>query len=331
MGKEPHRIALVGAGRMGQIHGVNAEANRRLDLAWLVEPRGDVAAELAGRLGCGIAAWEQVLADAAVAGVIVASATDTHLDLTLAALRAGKAVFCEKPLDLDLARLRAHEAELRAAAPPLFVAFNRRFDRHFQALKARLDAGAVGAVESLNIISHDAAPPHAGFVATSGGLFRDMAIHDLDVARWLLGEAPSEVFATASCLVDPAIGEAGDVDTARIVLKTPSGRLAMISNSRRSGYGYDQRIEAFGARGMARVDNVVQSTVSTWSEAGAASDRFEPFFLERYAQAYAREIDHFADVLDGAAPKVGLDEAMAALALAEAAEASRRSGSVVRV
>ncbi|HLZ84204.1 MAG TPA: inositol 2-dehydrogenase [Caulobacteraceae bacterium] len=331
MGNEPHRIALVGAGRMGQIHGVNAAANRRLDLAWLVEPRPDVAADLAGRLGCGLASWEQALADPALAGVIVASSTDTHLDLTLAALRAGNAVFCEKPLDLDLARLRAHEAELRAPQAQLFVAFNRRFDPHFQALKARLDAGAVGAVESLNIISQDATPPHAGFVKTSGGLFRDMAIHDLDMARWLLGEAPSEVFASASCLIDPAIGEAGDVDTARIVLKTPSGRLAMISNSRRSGYGYDQRIEAFGARGMARVDNVVQSTVSTWSEAGATSDRFEPFFLERYAQAYAREMDHFADVLDGAAPKVGLDEAMAALALAEAAETSRRSGSVVRV
>ena len=331
MRKEPHRIALVGAGRIGQIHGVNAEANRRLDLAWLVEPRPEVAAELAGRLGCGIASWEHALADPALAGVIVASSTDTHLDLTLATLRAGKAVFCEKPLDLDLARLRAHEVQLRAAEPPLFVAFNRRFDPHFQALKAKLDAGAVGTVETVNIISHDATPPHAGFVKTSGGLFRDMAIHDLDMARWLLGEAPSEVFASASCLVDPAIGEAGDVDTARIVLKTPSGRLAMISNSRRSGYGYDQRIEAFGARGMARVDNVVQSTVSTWSEAGAASDRFEPFFLERYAQAYAREMDHFADVLDGAAPMVGLDEAMAALALAEAAETSRRSGSVVRV
>ena len=331
MEKEPHRVALVGAGRMGQIHGVNAAANRRLDLGWLVEPRQDVAAELAGRLGCGIATWQQVLADPALAGVIVASSTDTHLDLTLAALRAGKAVFCEKPLDLDLARLRAHEAQLRVAQAPLFVAFNRRFDPHFQALKARLDAGAVGAVESLNIISHDATPPPAGFVKTSGGLFRDMAIHDLDMARWLLGEAPSEVFASASCLIDPAIGEAGDVDTARIVLKTPSGRLAMISNSRRSGYGYDQRIEAFGARGMARVDNVVQSTVSTWSEAGAATDRFEPFFLERYAQAYAREMDHFADVLDGAAPMVGLDEAMAALALAEAAETSRRSGSVVRM
>src|SRR5271169_2247252 len=126
MDKEPRRIALVGAGRMGQIHGVNAAANRWLDLAWLVEPRADVAAELAGRLGCGIATWDEVLADPALAGVIVASSTDTHLDLTLAALRAGKAVFCEKPLDLDLARLRAHEAQLRAAPAPLFVAFNRR-------------------------------------------------------------------------------------------------------------------------------------------------------------------------------------------------------------
>jgi myo-inositol 2-dehydrogenase/D-chiro-inositol 1-dehydrogenase len=322
--ERPYKIALVGAGRMGQIHGVNAAAHPQLDLAWLVEPREAAAADLAGRLGCEVTTWQDALADPGVAGVIVASSTDTHLDFTLAALKAHKAVFCEKPLDLDLQRLRAHEAELRKAETPLFVAFNRRFDPHFQVLKAKLDAGAVGALESLNIISHDAAPPHAGFVKTSGGLFRDMA-------RWLLGEAPTEVFASASCLVDPAIGEEGDVDTARIVLKTPSGRLVMISNSRRSGYGYDQRIEAFGARGMAKADNVTQSTVSTWTEGGAASDRFEPFFLERYAQAYAREMDHFADVLDGAAPQVGLDEAMAALALAEAAEESRRTGSVVRV
>jgi myo-inositol 2-dehydrogenase/D-chiro-inositol 1-dehydrogenase len=329
--ERPYKIALVGAGRMGQIHGVNAAAHPQLELAWLVEPREAAAADLAGRLGCEVATWPDVLADPEVAGVIVASSTDTHLHFTLAALHARKAVFCEKPLDLDLQRLRAHEPELRKAETPLFVAFQRRFDPHFRALKAKLDAGVVGAVESLNIISHDATPPHAGFVKTSGGLFRDMAIHDLDMARWLLGEAPSEVFASASCLVDPAIGEAGDVDTARIVLKTPSGRLAMISNTRRSGYGYDQRIEAFGARGMVKLDNVTQSTVSTWTEAGASSDRFEPFFLERYAQAYAREIDHFADVLDGEAPKVGLDEAIAALALAEAADESRRMGTVVQV
>lgn len=316
---------------MGGIHGGNARADPRLDLAWLIEPRADMAAALAARLGCQVTTYPHALADPELAGVIIASSTDTHLELTLAALRAGKAVFCEKPLDLDLERLRAHAQELGRFSARLFVAFNRRFDPHFQVLKARLDEDAVGALESLNIVSHDPAPPPAGFIPTSGGLFRDMAIHDFDMARWLLGEAPAEVFASASCLVDPAIGEAGDVDTARIVLRTASGRLCSISNSRRSGYGYDQRIEAFGSRGMVRAGNVTRSTVSTWTEAGAMSDAFEPFFLDRYAEAYRREMGHFAEVLAGAAPRVSLEDSLAALALAEAAERSARTGAVVRV
>jgi myo-inositol 2-dehydrogenase/D-chiro-inositol 1-dehydrogenase len=159
-----------------------------------------------------------------------------------------------------------------------------------------------------------------------------MAIHDFDMARWLLGEEPTEVFASASCLVDPAIGAAGDVDTARTLLKTASGRLCVISNSRRSGYGYDQRIEAFGSRGVVRADNVLQSTVSVWAEAGMASDTLQNFFLDRYAEAYRHEIAHFADILAGKAqPAVGYTDAVAALVLAEAAGASARSGQVVRL
>src|SRR5208282_5585536 len=145
--------------------------------------------------------------------------------------------------------------------------------------------------------SHDPAPPPPGFVRTSGGLFRDMAIHDFDTCRWLLGEDVTEVFAAAACLIDPAIGEAGDVDTAKILLRTTSGKLCLISNSRRSGYGYDQRIEAFGSAGMVRAGNVTESALATWSEAGAAADRFQNFFLDRYADAYRLEMDHFAEVL----------------------------------
>jgi myo-inositol 2-dehydrogenase/D-chiro-inositol 1-dehydrogenase len=159
-----------------------------------------------------------------------------------------------------------------------------------------------------------------------------MAIHDFDMARWLLGEEPTEVYAAASCLVDPAIGAAGDVDTARTILKTASGRLCVISNSRRSGYGYDQRIEAFGSRGVVRVDNVLESSVSVWAQAGMASDTLQNFFLDRYAQAYRRELAHFAEILAGKArPSVGYTDAVAALALAEAAADSVRSGQVVRL
>jgi myo-inositol 2-dehydrogenase/D-chiro-inositol 1-dehydrogenase len=211
------------------------------------------------------------------------------------------------------------------------MGFNRRFDPHFAALKAGIEAGEIGSLESLNIVSHDPAPPPIAYVKVSGGLFRDMAIHDFDTARWLLGEPPTEVFARASCLIDPAVGEAGDVDTAKTLLRTRSGRLCLISNSRRSGYGYDQRIEAFGANGMLRAGDVTASAVETWTEPGAAADRFQSFFLDRYAQAYRAEMAHFAEVIDGARPKVGLEEALAALALAAAAEESVRTGAPVAV
>jgi len=322
-----HRIALVGAGRMGAIRGRIAAASPRFDLAYLVEPRADAAGPLAAELGCRTASFEAMLADRNVAGVIVASSTDTHLDLTLAALRAGKAVFCEKPLDLEPSRLRAHAADLAAPARPLYVAFNRRFDPHLRTLKARLDAGAVGALETLHLISHDPAPPPLSFVPTSGGLFRDFTIHDFDMAGWLTGETPADVFAWAECLVDPAIGAAGDVDTARLILRYATGRLGVISNTRRSGYGYDQRVEAYGSKGALMAGNPRTSTVETWTEAGATAAPIYGGFAARYPKSYAAELDHFADILAGEAePAAGYAASLAALALAEAAARSLRTG-----
>ena len=158
-----------------------------------------------------------------------------------------------------------------------------------------------------------------------------MAIHDFDMARWLLGEEPAEVYAAGSCLVDPEIGKAGDIDTARTVLKTASGKLCVIANSRRSGFGYDQRIEAYASRGMVRADNVLESTVQVWNESGASADHFQNFFLDRYAEAYRLEMEHFADMLDGAPAAVGYADGVAALALAEAAAASMATGRPVRL
>ena len=227
-------------------------------------------------------------------------------------------MFCEKPIDLDLARARAAAPALADAR--LLLAFNRRFDPNFQALKAKLDSGVVGRLESLQITSNDPSPPPPAYVAVSGGLFKDMAIHDFDMARWLLGgEEIVSVYATGSCLVDPEIGKLGDIDTARCVLTTASGRLCVIANSRRSGFGYDQRIEAYCSGGMVRADNVVETSVQVWNEAGASADRFRNFFLDRYAEAYRREMDHFAEVLDGATPSVGYRDGIEALALAERA------------
>ena len=217
-------------------------------------------------------------------------------------------------------------------AAPVFLGFNRRFDPSFRTLKDRLASGELGPLESLHIISNDPSPPPPSYVAVSGGLFKDMAIHDFDMARWLLGEEPTEVYAAASCLVDPEIGKLGDVDTARTVLRTSSGRLCVISNSRRSGYGYDQRIEVFCARGMIKADNVTESTVQVWTETGLAADRFQNFFLDRYRQAYIDEMDHFAAILAGeASPAVGYSDGLAALALAEAAAESVKTGAAVRL
>jgi len=323
-----HKVALIGAGRIGRIHARNAALHPRLQLAAIVDPVASAAATLAGEWDATVASLDQVLADPAIAGVIVASSTDTHLDYSIRAADAGKAVFCEKPIDQDLQRARAAAGALRDAR--LLLAFNRRFDPNFQALKARLDDGSVGTIESLQITSNDPAPPPPSYVAVSGGLFKDMAIHDFDMARWLLGEEIAEVWAAGSCLVDPEIGRLGDVDTARTVLRTASGRLCVISNTRRSGYGYDQRIEAYASRGMVRADNVLESTVQVFNEDGAAGDRLQNFFLDRYAEAYRREMDHFAGILDGDMPLVGYADGVAALALAEAATRSAKTGEVVR-
>jgi len=325
-----HDIALIGAGRIGKIHAANIAADPRLRLAYVVDPTS-AAADLAGRYGSQVVDFAAVLADPSVRGVVVASSTDTHLDYSLAAAKAGKAVFCEKPLDQDLERARTAAREFDALDARLLLAFNRRFDGNFAALKVRLASGEVGQLETLHIISHDPAPPPAEYVATSGGIYRDMVIHDFDMARWLLGEEVVEVFSTKSVLVDPAIGAAGDADTAKTILRTAKGRLCVISSSRRSGYGYDQRIEAFCSAGMIRAQNQHETTLEVWNEAGASSDRFQNFFIDRYAGAYAAEMAHFVDVLEGAKPLIDHHDGVAALALAEAAQRSSDEGLPVRL
>lgn len=323
------KIALIGAGRIGRIHARNAAQHPALELAAVVDPVEASAQALAGEWGAAVRTLEEVIADPGIAGVVVASSTDTHLDYSMQAIAAGKAVFCEKPIDQDLGRARSAAQVLDGSR--LLLAFNRRFDPNFRALKAKLDDGGIGNIESLQITSNDPAPPPPSYVAVSGGLFKDMAIHDFDMARWLLGEEPVEVYATGSCLVDPEIGKLGDVDTARTLLRTGSGRLCVISNSRRSGYGYDQRIEAYASGGMVCADNVLESTVKLFNEDGSRGDRLQNFFLDRYAQAYQAEMDHFADMLAGAPPAVGYADGVAALALAEAAAQSMKSGAVVRL
>jgi len=309
-----------GAGRIGAIHAENIARHHAARLHAVVDVDPSAAERLASRHGAAVAMRPAALADPAVDAVVIASSTDTHADLVEAAARAGKAVFCEKPLDLDRRRAEACLAVVAECGVPLMVGFNRRFDPHFARLERQLRDGRIGRLELLSITSRDPSPPPLAYVRVSGGLFRDMMIHDFDMARWLLGEEPVQIYAAASVLTDPAIGEAGDVDTAVVTLHTRSGALCQISNSRRAVYGYDQRVEILGSKGALKAENVAESTVVFAGADGIVSDKLLPFFLERYAEAYRRELDHFVDALTrGTPPLPGGDDGVKALALAEAA------------
>jgi myo-inositol 2-dehydrogenase/D-chiro-inositol 1-dehydrogenase len=264
--------------------------------------------------------------------VLIASSTDTHARLAIAAARAGKAIFCEKPIDLSLSKVDSCLQEVEKAGVPMFVGFNRRFDPSFSALKARLDAGEIGAVEQVVISSRDPGPPPLSYIKVSGGMFRDMTIHDFDMARWLLGEEPVEVFAMGECLVDRKIGAAGDIDSAMVLLRTGSDRMCHINNSRRAAYGYDQRIEVFGARGMLRAENLGETTVERFGPRGTVADRPLDFFLERYADAYRAEMAAFVRALTQSTPMpVGAKDGRQALVLAEAALQSHKEKQAIRI
>ena len=320
-------IAVIGAGRIGQIHARNIAAHPGARLAGIADAVPEAAASLAAATGAKVISLDEAFAATAV---LIGSPTPTHADYIERAAKAGQAVFCEKPVDLSAARVRACLGVVAAAGTPLMVGFNRRFDPHFAALKRRLDAGEAGRLELLSIISRDPTPPPPAYVAASGGLFRDMMIHDLDMARFLLGEEPVELFAAASCQVDSGIGEAGDVDTAIVTLRTASGRLCQISNSRRATYGYDQRIEAHGSAGLLRAGNVTATSVEFADGSGFTTDPALPFFLERYAAAYRAELDAFITAVStGIAPTPNGLDGLKALELADAATESARTNRAV--
>ncbi|MDU0340199.1 inositol 2-dehydrogenase [Bosea rubneri] len=326
------RFGLLGAGRIGRIHGLNVAARGDATLVALADASHDAAASLAAVSGAKVASAEAILSDSSIDAVLICTPTDTHADLIEAAVSAGKAVFCEKPVDLDAARIRRCLDIVAKSGKPLMIGFNRRFDPNFSALEKRLRMGEAGAIEIVSVISRDPSPPPVDYVKRSGGLFRDMMIHDFDMARFLLAEEPVEVFALGSALVDPAIGAAGDVDTAAVLMRTASGKIAQISNSRRASYGYDQRIEVHGSQGMLRAGNIHETTVEIATGAGFRADPVQNFFLERYAGAYRAELDAFiAAVRDRRQPAPSGQDGLKAQILADAATESRRTGKPVAV
>ena len=322
-----YRIALLGAGRIAKVHVESIVGHARTELACVVDVDRAAAESMAGAHGARVVDAGTALADPEVAAVVIASSTPTHADYIEAGAAAGKHVFCEKPIDLDSARVRACLANIEGSGAKLFVAFNRRFDPHFRHLKSELDAGAIGRLEQLSITSRDPGPPPGDYIRASGGLFRDMTIHDFDLARYLLGEEPVELWASASTLVSDEIAALGDIDSAVVGMRTASGKLAVITNSRRAAYGYDQRIEAHGSEGILSAGNVPESTLVHGGVHGFTSQKAMHFFLERYSLAYRAEWDHFVDVLDGKAEPspTGLDGARA-LAMADAAYESLATG-----
>jgi myo-inositol 2-dehydrogenase/D-chiro-inositol 1-dehydrogenase len=326
------RIALIGAGRIGRIHAENIVRTEATELVSVTDVDATAAKTLATRWSVPDVAVDAALADPSVHAVLVASSTDTHADLIEACAGAGKAVFCEKPLDLGFARAQRCVETAGRAGIVLRLGFNRRYDPSFARLKRELVGGTIGPLATLAITSRDPAPPPVEYIRRSGGLFRDMMIHDFDMARWLLGEEPVEVYARGAVFVDPAIGDAGDVDTATAVLTTAAGRVCTISNSRRCAFGYDQRIEAFGALGMLRADNATATHVEVAGAQGFTTEPALPFFLERYADAYRLELADFVRACRGEAVELATAaDGLRALALADAARHSHETGRPVSV
>jgi myo-inositol 2-dehydrogenase/D-chiro-inositol 1-dehydrogenase len=326
------RFAILGAGRIGQVHARAVAGTPGAKLTAIADPVAKAAEAVQATYGCDIRSIDAILASADVDAVVICTPTDTHADLIERFTAAGKAVFCEKPVDLSLARVKACLATVSANKGQVMVGFNRRFDPDFMAVKAAIDAGTIGNVEMVTITSRDPGAPPADYITRSGGMFRDMTIHDFDMARWLLGEEVESVFASASVLTDKKIGELGDFDSANVILRTASGKQAIITNTRRATYGYDQRIEVLGSKAMVQAENHGTNRVVVADASGFHAAPLLNFFMTRYIAAYANEIAAFvAAVNGGTALPTTTHDGMMALALAEAALKSVAEGRAVKV
>jgi myo-inositol 2-dehydrogenase/D-chiro-inositol 1-dehydrogenase len=292
----------------------------------------DAAQAIADSTGCKVSTIDAVEADRDIDAVIICTPTNTHADLIERFAKADKAVFCEKPIDLDVERAKACVEVVRKTGAKIMLGFNRRFDPHFKAVRKAIDDGKIGKVEMVTIISRDPGPPPAEYIKVSGGIFRDMTIHDFDMARFLLGEEIETVMASGSNLVDPKIGELGDYDSASLILTTKSGKQAIISNSRRASYGYDQRIEVHGSLGSVAAENQRPVSIEIANKDGYTRPPLHDFFMTRYTAAYAAEIAAFIDCITSSTPaSPSAEDGVIALALADAALRAAKEGVAVRV
>lgn len=326
------RVGLIGAGRIGQRHAATlASAIPRAELAVVADVDGAAADALARRVRC--ERWtadpEDVLNDDAIDAIVIASSTDSHAPLIVAAAAAGKQIFCEKPIALDLEATDRALAAVEQAGVRLQMGFQRRFDKAYAKAKALIESGALGRIEAIRDTMRDPGPAPRAYLERSGGLFRDMTIHNFDCVRWMVGAEVAELFAMGSALVDPVFCELDDIDTSVVSLRFETGALGVIDNSRRSGFGYDVRTEVFGSESALMIGYARDTPMLRLDGSGIHSDHIY-WFLERFDQAYIDELQAFvASIVDDTPPLVDGADARAAMALAYAAEASRRENAPV--
>jgi myo-inositol 2-dehydrogenase/D-chiro-inositol 1-dehydrogenase len=331
---KPVQIGIIGAGRIGRLHAENLVRRAGVNVKAISDLYPDAAREWALSIGIPnvLSHYQDVLSDDEIDAVLICSPTDTHVDVITAAARAGKAIFCEKPVSFDFTQTRQAIAAAEQAGVPLQIGFNRRFDPNFRRVREWVETGKIGKVHSVKITSRDPSPPSPEYVRSSGGLFVDMTIHDFDMARYLSGSDITEVYAAGGVLIDPAIGAMGDIDTAMISLKFANGAFGVIDNSRKASYGYDQRVEVFGMEGCITADNDYPSSAQLYDDSGVHREKPKYFFLERYKESYMQEMDDFIAAVrgEGSVPVSGNDGLQAELA-AYAARVSLKEGRPVKL
>lgn len=330
------RLGIIGAGRIGKVHCESiGRYVKDAVVACVADPFMNAETEKTVKaLGAEKVTkdYREILADKSIDAVLICSSTDTHAKISIEAIEADKHVFCEKPVDHDVDKILEVKAALAKSNVKYQVGFNRRFDHNFEAVRDAIASGKIGHLDVLKICSRDPGAPPVEYIKVSGGIFLDMTIHDFDMVRYLSGDEVESVYAVGGVTVDKAIGEAGDIDTAIITMKLKGGTLAVIDNCRRATYGYDQRAEAFGALGQVAIANDCKSSAVISDANGVTAEKPLYFFLERYMQAYVKEITEFVDCIVNDKPvSVGIEDGLQAVAIGIAAKKSLETGMPVKL
>lgn len=319
-------ICLIGAGRIGIVHAIAISSEKNTILHSVVDVNQPAAEDLAKKYSAQVLTIDEAFSNEDIDAYIIASSTATHADLIEKCSEVGKPVFCEKPIDLSLKRAESCAKLVEQTGIVCMLGFNRRFDPNMANLKSKVDSNVIGSIQSLVITSHDPAPPSMDYIQSSGGLFHDMMIHDFDMACWILGDTPDSIYVSATANNED-IKKARDVDTASVIMNMKKGAIVTILNGRQASFGYDQRIEAFGEKGMLQVKNELEDKVVLSNADGINQAKAKHFFLERYEKAYHNELLHFMESYHlGIKPSVDISDGVLALKIAEAASKSLKSG-----